>query len=140
MGNPADVNPQRTEIPGTPARSAPTVKTSFKYMESGSSFSPCLNATLGVVGATITSTRATAIGIVVAGGERVGPEHDPALDLGAEAGGARPADHVDQVFATGHAEAVLDAIVAGQVRRGLGGRDDVVHGDPVVRHGQRDLF
>ncbi len=43
----------------------------------------------------------------------------------AEAGGAGLLVHVDDVLAV-DAQAVADAIVAGKVRRGFGGSDDVV--------------
>src|SRR5204862_1018185 len=56
IGRPVVEKPQGTETPGFPERFAGTVKMSFRYIASGSSFSPCLNATPGVVGPTITST------------------------------------------------------------------------------------
>src|SRR3989344_4345937 len=49
--------PQGTESAGIPIRFAGTVKTSARYMASGSLlFSPILNAGVGVVGVAITST------------------------------------------------------------------------------------
>ena len=60
MGRPEAVKPHGTEIAGMPDMSAGIVRTSFKYIEIGSAFSPCLNGTFGVVGATIRSTRAKA--------------------------------------------------------------------------------
>src|SRR5262249_32756655 len=60
MGKPAIVKPAGTETPGSPARFVGIVKTSFRYICSGSSRSPNLNATPGVVGAAITSTRSKA--------------------------------------------------------------------------------
>ena len=73
------------------------------------------------------------VGLVVAGGERVGAEHDPALDLGAEAlarGSPRTSRSGRRRSAP---EAVADAVVAGEVRRGLGRGDHVVGGDAVRR-------
>ena len=93
--------------PGTPARSAPTVSTSARYICSGSPiFSPSLNAGTGDVGVTITSharerrrevvgdqrahvLRLAVVGVVVAGAQHVRAEHDAALRLGAEALAAR---------------------------------------------------
>src|SRR5438034_7583162 len=60
IGSPSTLNPHGTEIAGSPVMSAGTAKTSFRYIESGSSFSPCLKATFGVMGATIRSTRPNA--------------------------------------------------------------------------------
>jgi len=60
IGSPSALNPHGTEIAGSPVMSAGTAKTSFRYIESGSSFSPCLKATFGVMGATIRSTRPNA--------------------------------------------------------------------------------
>ena len=49
--------PAGTEIAGNPAKLTGTVKISFKYIETGSSFlSPILNAALGVDGVNIAST------------------------------------------------------------------------------------
>ena len=51
MGNPFWVKPQGIEMPVTPARFTGTVKTSPKYIVSGSlMFSPILNGGVGVVG------------------------------------------------------------------------------------------
>ena len=56
MGSPFDENPQGTEMPGIPARFAERVKTSDKYMVSGSStISPILKAGVGATGDRITS-------------------------------------------------------------------------------------
>ena len=79
--------------------------------------------------------RLQVIGVVVAGAQRVGPEHDPALDLGAEA--LLPSHHVflDEILRAFGLVPVADAVVARQVGAGLGGRDDVVggQGDVAVR-------
>ena len=49
--------PAGTEIAGNPAKLTGTVKISFKYIETGSSFfSPILKAALGVDGVNIAST------------------------------------------------------------------------------------
>ena len=124
------------------------VSRSERYIASGSAaFSPSLNATVGDVGETSTSKRSSGgvlardhrphllrlavVGLVVAGRERVGAEHDPPLRLVAEAGVARPLDHL--VVAVGvDAEPVADAVVAGEVRGRLGGSDQVVAGEPVL--------
>ena len=53
--------PEGTEIAGSPASEAGTVKTSERYIVSGSStFSPSLKAGVGIVGHTRTSTFAKA--------------------------------------------------------------------------------
>lgn len=54
--------PQGTEIPGTPARFAGTVKTSARYISRGFAvFSPSLKADDGVVGVAMTSHDAKAV-------------------------------------------------------------------------------
>ena len=61
-GNPSVESPAGTEIAGTPARLAGTVKTSFKYIAIGSSvFSPIAKAAEGVVGVRMQSTRSNAV-------------------------------------------------------------------------------
>ena len=84
--------------------------------------------------------RAPVVGLVVAGGERVGAEHDPALDLVAEALRRGCARTSPSRSSAGLAQAVADAVVALQVRRRLGRRDHVVGGDPVLGVGQLDLL
>ena len=69
------------------------------------------------------------VGVVVPGGEDVGAEHDAPLDLRAEAIVARGGVHRDKIplrLRSGRAQAIADAVVAGQVRGGLGGGDHVV--------------
>ena len=80
--------------------------------------------------------RLPVVGVVVPGGQRVGPEHDPALHLGTESRVPGARVHVRDVLAV-DAQAVADAVVAGQVRRRLGRRDEVVGGQAVgaARHG-----
>ena len=56
-GYPAASWPAGMDIAGRPAKFTGTVKISFKYIETGSSFfSPILNAELGVDGVKIAST------------------------------------------------------------------------------------
>ena len=81
--------------------------------------------------------RLTVVGVVVARRERVGAEHDPPLRLVAEAGVTRPLDHL-AVRRCVDARAVADAVVAGEVGRGLGRRDQVVARHPVVE-GERQV-
>ena len=94
--------PEGTAVAGTPARFAGVVKMSERYMASGSStFSPSRKAADGAVGVTSRSAlgeggvellphplqhaaRPAVVGLVVAGREGEGAEHDPPLDLGAE--------------------------------------------------------
>ena len=60
-GRPPRVRPDGTEIAGRPASEAGTVKTSERYIVSGSSvFSPIRNAGPGIDGQTMTSTFAKA--------------------------------------------------------------------------------
>ena len=128
-------SPAGIEIAGIPASGIGTVKKSFRYIASGSSvFSPSPKATDGEVGVTTKSTRGEGggevvgdlgphllrlpvVGVVVAGGERVGAEHDPPLDLVAEA--LRPGllVHLDQV-----AVAPRRASRSGRRRSGRGSR------------------
>ena len=82
--------------------------------------------------------RAPVVGLVVAGGQREGAQHDPALHLVAEALRARALVQVEQ-RPVARSRPVADSVVARQVGRRLGGRDHVVGGDPVRRMGQPDL-
>ena len=66
------------------------------------------------------------VGVVVAGGERVGAEHDAPLDLGAEAVVAGARVHVQQVLGPLGAQPVADPVVAGEVGGGLRGGEHVV--------------
>src|SRR6516165_2430910 len=60
-GSPSALSPTGTEIAGTPARFAGTVKTSFKYIAIGSSvFSPTIKAADGAVGVRMQSTSSNA--------------------------------------------------------------------------------
>ena len=77
--------------------------------------------------------------VVVAGGQRVGAEHHPALDLGAEARRAGRGVHGCHVLAV-DPQPVADAVVAGQVGGGLRRRDEVVGGEAVGELGHRDLL
>ena len=61
-GSPSPESPAGTEIAGTPARLAGTVKTSFKYIAIGSSvFSPMAKAADGAVGVRMQSTLSKAV-------------------------------------------------------------------------------
>ncbi len=71
--------------------------------------------------------------VVVAGGQCVRAEHDPALDLGPEAAAARREVVGEVVLPAAHGVAEPDAVVARQVRRRLGRGDDVVRREAVVR-------
>ena len=149
--------PHGTERPGSPARFAVMVKTSARYIWSGSSvFSPSWNATVGATGPAMTShrserlvevaaderadlLRAQVVGVVVAGASayvpsmmrRFGSAPKPAL--------ARLRVHLLEPARLAGAQAVPDAVVAGEVRGRLGGRDEVVGGDAVARVRQRDV-
>ena len=126
-------------------------------MASGSStFSPSLNAGKGETGATMASTsskrirkiardqgahflRFQVVRIIVSRTQHVSAQHDAALTLGAEAFAACVAVHIGEGVAGRRAEGVANAVVAGQIGAGLGGRDDVVAGDGVVGGRQADL-
>ena len=105
-------------------------------------FSPCANAADGAVGVSIASTRANAsvevpldqrahllraqvIRVVVAGRQHVGADHHAPPHLRAEALGARALIEVAQVR-TVLAQAEAHAVIAREIRRRLGRRDDVV--------------
>ena len=106
-------------------------------------FSPSWNAASARSARAITSQRSNArvevapderahllrldvVGVVVAGRQRVGAEHDAALHLGAEARVARRLVHRRAGPSPSDAQAVAHAVVARQVRRRLGRRDEVV--------------
>ena len=95
--------PHGTLMPHMPARFSVIVKTSLRYISSGLSvFSPMRKAVVGATGQAITSTcrkgpleilldqrahllRLEIVGVVVAGAQGIGAEHDAPLDLGAKA-------------------------------------------------------
>ena len=83
--------------------------------------------------------RLQVVGVVVAGRQGVRPEHDPALDLRPEALAAGR-EVVGEDVAVAQARPEPDAVVAGEVRRRLGRRDDVVRGQAVVGVRQADLL
>ena len=107
-GRPSASRPAGTLMPGRPARFTVTVKTSFRYMATGSAppFSPMPKAADGAAGVRRASTplskasskssamrradllRLEVIGVVVAGREHIGADQDAALHLLAEARGA----------------------------------------------------
>jgi hypothetical protein len=81
------------------------------------------------------------IGVVVAAAQHVRAEDDASFHLRAEAFGARPGVDVDGVLRRRRPVAVADAVVTRQVRRGLGGGDQVVDGHGVFRRQrERHLF
>ena len=116
-----------------PASDIGTVKKSERYIASGSFVrSPSLKAAVGEVGVARKSNvskarskscrdlradllRLPVVGVVVAGGERVGAEHDPALDLCAEAARAGALVHRAEVIVRPSRAGRTDAVVAGQV-------------------------
>ena len=124
-----------------------TVKTSLRYISTGSAepFSPMPNAAEGVAGVRIASTpsantvsksrlikradflRAHIIGVVVAGRQHIGADHQAPPHLRAEARGARLLVEVGDVRA-GLAQAVAHAVVAREIARRLRGRDDIIGG------------
>ena len=111
------------------------MNTSQRYIASGSStFSPSLKAGVGEVGdehgvhllerllevlrriERAHLLRLQVVGVVVAGGQRVGAEHDAALHLGAEALAARLRSYISsRPVGARRAQAVADAVVARQV-------------------------
>ena len=136
-----------------------SVQASDRYIWTGSAIrAPNGNATVAEVGATRASKpclpqpvevaldqRPDLLGleverVVVARRQRVRAEHDPALDLGAEA--LAPGREVvrEVVAAAADAVAEADAVVAGEVGRRLGRRDDVVRGEAVVGVREADLL
>ncbi len=82
------------------------------------------------------------IRVVVTVREHVRPDENAAPDLGTEAFGARAEIHVGEVAVLVRAMAVAHAVEARQVRRGLGGRDDVVrrHREAAVRQSDGDAL
>ncbi len=77
------------------------------------------------------------VGVVVAGGQGVGAEHDAALDLGAELLATRVVEDIPHAVGLG-ARAVADAVEAGQVGGGFGGGEQVIDGQGVFGVGQAD--
>src|SRR5690606_35604091 len=78
------------------------------------------------------------VDIVIPARERVGPQHDPALDLGPESGASGLHVHVHQVLALDPVS-VADTVIAGKVGAGFGRGRDVVRRQRVLRMTQRDL-
>ena len=84
--------------------------------------------------------RLAVVRLVVAGRQRVGAEHDPALHLGSEPLPTRREHHRDAVGVLARRTvAVADAVVAREVRRTLARGDQVVGGQGVGGVWQRDL-
>ena len=137
------------------------VARSLRYIASGSSsFSPSRNAVVGAVGETSTSAcsnaasksrrdqrahllRLAVVGVVVAAGQGVGAEDDPALHLVAEAGvaggphdllGARVVDALGQ-----HPQAVAHGVELGEVAGRLRRQDQVVRRERVHEARAGDL-
>ena len=77
--------------------------------------------------------------IIVSRTQHISAQHDAALTLGSEPLAACVAIHIGERVAGRRAESVSNAIVAGQIGAGLGGRDDVITGDGVVGGRQADL-
>ena len=82
--------------------------------------------------------RAHVIGVVVAGREHVGADHQPPAHFGAEAAGAGLLVEVDDVGGR-LAQAVAHAVVAREIARGLGRRDYIISGQRMARVGQADV-
>ena len=85
--------------------------------------------------------RLSVVGVVVAGRQRVGAEHDAPLDLGAEPCGPRHGHHLlDAVLAVvAGTQAVAHAVEARQVARALARRDQVVRRQRVLERRARHL-
>ena len=141
---------------GWPARFDGIVHTSLRYMASGSALAPSSNGRGGrrgrqqhveaLVGGLEVADDQRAdllglavVGVVVAGRQGVGAEHDAALHLGAEAGRAGAVVHLARGGGV-DPQAVADAVVAGQVARRLGRGDEVVRRQAVDRGGHRHLL
>ena len=77
--------------------------------------------------------RLAVVGVVVAGRQGVGAEHDAALHLGAEARRCGWRSFISPVVGGVDPQAVADAVVAGQVARRLGRGDQVVGRQAVDR-------
>ena len=118
-------------------------------------FSPCANAADGAVGVSSASTcvkclgevaqdqrphllRAQVVGVVIAGRQHVGADHDAPPNLGAESRRAGALIQIAQIFAV-LTQAEAHAVIACEVGRRLGGRDDVIGGQAVFRVRQRNV-
>ena len=136
-GRPSD-SPHGTDTPGSPAMFTGSVQASDRYIATGSAIrAPNGNATVARgrrderVEALLPQAVEVALDqrpdllgleverVVVARRQRVRAEHDPALDLGAEALAAGREVVGEVVVAAADAEAVADAVVAGEVGRRL---------------------
>ena len=157
-GRPCASRPLGTEMPGRPAMFTVTVKTSLRYISTGSArpFSPMAKAADGVVGVRMASMpaakqsleialdqrahllRPQIISVVIAGGEHIGADHDAPAHFLAEAGRARRLVHLDDV-AAGHAQPVAHAVIAREIGRRLGRRHDVIGRQRVFGVRQRNV-
>ena len=146
IGSPASSNPHGTLIAGTPARFAGIVKMSFRYIAIGSSaFSPIRNAVVGDVGddehveplerRLVVADRPACAPSAPGRSTRRSSPADSAyvpsmirrFTSGPNALPARREHHRDRVGGSPvGAEPVADAVVAGEVRRRLARRDQVV--------------
>src|SRR6185312_13101333 len=135
-------------MPGRPARFTVTVKTSFRYIETGSAvFSPTPNAGPGVAGVRRTShllkasmkSRAMSVrnlgagvvGVIVAGRKHVGSDQDAALHFLAEALGAALLIELDDIAHRGGPTPEAHPVIPGQVRGCLGRSDNIISGQRV---------
>src|SRR4029079_16266022 len=82
--------------------------------------------------------RSQIVGVVIAGGEHVGADHDAPAHLPAETLGSRALVHVSDV-ARRLAQPIPHAVVARQIGRRFGRRDDVVGRQRVLGVRQRYL-
>ncbi len=157
-GRPSD-SPAGIDTPGRPAMLTGRVQASDRYIATGSSSLAPDREGDGRAGRRADRVEAgrpdrvevrldqrphllslQVVRVVVAGRQGVGAEHDPALDLRPEAR-ASGAEVVGDVRRRARSSiAVVDAVVAGEVRRCLGRGDDVVRGEAVVRVRQRDFL
>ena len=156
MGRPP-APPHGTEMAGTPARLAGTVRRSAWYISRGSSrFSPMRKATVGVVGAARTRSaqrllevlpdqpahleRLDVVFVVVSGRKDERAQHDPPLDFEPEALAAGLLKHRDDVGSVFRPVSVADPVITAQVGAGLRRSDDVVGGLCVADVWQRHLL
>src|SRR5205807_3558236 len=79
------------------------------------------------------------IRVVITGAQDIRSEHDAALALRAETLPPRVAVHIAQRTGGSRAYGIAHAVIAGQIRTGLRGGDDVITGDGVIGSGQADV-
>ena len=155
--SPSLESPAGTEMPGKPARLSGTVNTSLDTSRRDRPSSHRVRTPAhGVIGASSTSQRLNAsvksrairlrtllrpqiVGVVIAGRQHIGADHDAAADFAAEAFGAATLVKIEQIVRALGTVAVAHAVVAREIGRGFRRRHDIIGRERIFSVRQADL-